>query len=128
MVPVACGLLAACHNCLLHIPDILAFAFAISDLGLLFRPCLSACERNYLVSIQDNKGSIVWPLIFSDFQKNTMLKSLSAFVTFVFLFLFVTSCSIVGDIFGAGVYTGVFIVVLVLGLIIMLIVRLTRRR
>lgn len=42
--------------------------------------------------------------------------------------LLVSSCELIGNIFGAGVYVGVFLSVLVLGLIIYLIVRATRNK
>lgn len=39
-----------------------------------------------------------------------------------------TSCEVIGDIFGAGVYTGMFIVIFVIVLIIFLVVRMTRKK
>lgn len=38
-----------------------------------------------------------------------------------------TGCELVGDIFGAGVYTGIFIVVLFIALIIFAVVKLGKR-
>jgi hypothetical protein len=38
-----------------------------------------------------------------------------------------TSCEAIGDIFGAGVYTGMFIVIFVVVLIVVVISRLFRR-
>lgn len=50
--------------------------------------------------------------------------------TFVLLLssMMLTSCEVIGDIFGAGVYTGMFIVIFVIALIIFLIVRMTRKK
>lgn len=44
------------------------------------------------------------------------------------LLLLLSGCEVIGDIFGAGVYTGMFIVIFVIVLIIVLIVRMTRRK
>lgn len=38
-----------------------------------------------------------------------------------------TSCEIIGDIFSAGVYTGIFVVVLVVAILIWIISRLGKR-
>jgi hypothetical protein len=39
-----------------------------------------------------------------------------------------TSCEVIGDIFGAGVYTGMFIVIFIIVLVIFLVVRMTRKK
>jgi hypothetical protein len=53
-------------------------------------------------------------------------------LTYVLVLLFssitLTGCEVIGDIFGAGVYTGMFIVIFVIVLIIFLIVRMTRKK
>jgi hypothetical protein len=57
-------------------------------------------------------------------------KSLILFYTLI-LFLAsatLTSCEVIGDIFGAGVYTGMFIVIFVIIVIIFLIARMMRRK
>jgi hypothetical protein len=43
------------------------------------------------------------------------------------LALTLTSCEAIGDIFGAGVYTGMFIVIFVIVLIVVVISRIFRR-
>jgi hypothetical protein len=44
------------------------------------------------------------------------------------LLLLLSSCEVIGDIFGAGVYTGMFIVIFVIVLIIFVIVRMMRKK
>lgn len=39
-----------------------------------------------------------------------------------------TSCEVIGDIFRAGVYTGMFIVIFIIALIIFLVVRMKRKK
>jgi hypothetical protein len=46
---------------------------------------------------------------------------------FLFLLLTMTSCELVGDIFGAGVYTGMFIVIVVIVLIVVIVARIFKR-
>ncbi len=47
----------------------------------------------------------------------------------VFIMLTMLSgCQVIGDIFGAGVYTGMFIVIFVIGLIIFLVARMMRKK
>jgi hypothetical protein len=41
--------------------------------------------------------------------------------------LTLTSCEVIGDIFSAGVYTGVFIVVLVIAVVIFIVIKLGKR-
>jgi uncharacterized membrane protein len=55
------------------------------------------------------------------------MKNLTAYFCFFFLLFVMTSCELVGDIFGAGVYTGIFIVVVVIVLIIFIVMRIFRR-
>lgn len=43
------------------------------------------------------------------------------------MLLTLTSCEIIGDIFSAGVYTGIFMVVLVIVIIIFIVIKLGRR-
>jgi hypothetical protein len=43
------------------------------------------------------------------------------------LALVLTSCEAIGDIFGAGVYTGMFIVIFVVVLIVVVLSRIFRR-
>ncbi len=42
--------------------------------------------------------------------------------------LMLTSCEVIGDIFGAGVYTGVFLVLLVIVIIIIVVVKVFKRK
>jgi hypothetical protein len=44
------------------------------------------------------------------------------------LSVFMTSCELVGDIFNAGVYTGIFLVVFVIVLIVVVVARIGRKR
>ena len=48
-------------------------------------------------------------------------------MSFVLLTM-LSGCEVIGDIFGAGVYTGMFIVIFVIGLIIFLIARMMRKK
>jgi hypothetical protein len=48
-------------------------------------------------------------------------------VSFVLMLLTLTSCEVIGDIFSAGVYTGVFIVVLIIVIIIFIVIKLGKR-
>lgn len=43
------------------------------------------------------------------------------------MLLTLTSCELVGDIFSAGFYTGLFVVVLVIAIIIFIIAKMRRR-
>jgi hypothetical protein len=49
-------------------------------------------------------------------------------LTFVLMLLTLTGCELAGDIFGAGFYTGIFIVILVIVIIIFIVARMNRRR
>jgi hypothetical protein len=48
-------------------------------------------------------------------------------LSFLLLLVAMTSCELIGDIFGAGVYTGIFIVLVVIILIIVIISRIFKR-
>lgn len=48
-------------------------------------------------------------------------------LSMMFMLLTLTSCEAIGDIFSAGVYTGIFIVILVIVVIIWLISRMGKR-
>ena len=55
------------------------------------------------------------------------MKNLITLLCFLFLTMSMTSCELIGDIFGAGVYTGIFIVVVVIVLIVVIVARIFRR-
>jgi len=57
-------------------------------------------------------------------MKNSILSILILILSATLL----TSCEVVGDIFGAGVYTGMFIVVVVIIILIFGTTRIFRRR
>jgi len=46
----------------------------------------------------------------------------------IFSGFLLTGCELIGDIFGAGVYTGIFLVVLVIAIIIFAVVKIARRK
>jgi len=48
-------------------------------------------------------------------------------VLFTFLLLAFTSCQVIGNIFGAGIYVGVFISVLFVALIIYVISKISKK-
>jgi hypothetical protein len=54
------------------------------------------------------------------------MKNVIAFC-FIAMLLTLTSCELIGDIFSAGMYTGIFVVVLVIILVIWLITRMGKR-
>ena len=56
-----------------------------------------------------------------------LMKNLITLLCFLFLTMSMTSCELIGDIFGAGVYTGIFIVVVVIVLIVVIVARIFRR-
>lgn len=60
-------------------------------------------------------------------MRNSITASLSMMVIFSLL-LMLSGCEVIGDIFGAGVYTGMFIVIFVIVLIIILVARMMRRK
>ncbi len=49
-------------------------------------------------------------------------------LSMVLMLLTLTSCELAGDIFSAGFYTGLFIVVLVIAIIIFVVAKINRRR
>jgi hypothetical protein len=51
----------------------------------------------------------------------------TAFLLFASLAFFLTGCEFIGDIFSAGVYTGMFLVIFVIVIIVVIIARLTKR-
>jgi hypothetical protein len=55
------------------------------------------------------------------------MKNILSYCLILFLMMTLGGCELVGDIFSAGVYTGIFIVVLVVAVIIWLITRLGKR-
>jgi hypothetical protein len=55
------------------------------------------------------------------------LKKLNAFVFFILLLATITSCQFIGDIFGAGVYTGIFIVIFIIVIIFILLSKVFRK-
>ncbi|SHH75725.1 hypothetical protein SAMN04488109_5177 [Chryseolinea serpens] len=55
------------------------------------------------------------------------LKNINAFAFFIFLLVTVTSCQVIGDIFGAGVYTGIFIVIFIIVIIFILLSKVFRK-
>jgi hypothetical protein len=48
-------------------------------------------------------------------------------LSFLLLLFLMTGCELIGDIFGAGVYTGIFIVLVVIILIIVIVSRIFKR-
>jgi hypothetical protein len=56
------------------------------------------------------------------------MKNLIQISGLTMLAFLMTSCELIGDIFGAGVYTGVFLVVLVIAVVIFIVFRLGRKR
>jgi hypothetical protein len=55
------------------------------------------------------------------------MKNLITILSFFLLLFAMTSCELIGDIFGAGVYTGIFIVVVVIVLILIIVMKIFRR-
>ena len=56
-----------------------------------------------------------------------MRNLLASFYALLVMILFFTGCQVVGDIFGAGVYTGVFMVVFVIVVIVVIVAKVLRR-
>ena len=57
------------------------------------------------------------------------MKDLLAYTLILLLFSSaVIGCQVAGDIFGAGVYTGIFIVVFIIAIIIFIFSRISRRK
>jgi hypothetical protein len=61
-------------------------------------------------------------------EKKHPMKNLIQISGLTMLAFLMTSCELIGDIFGAGVYTGVFLVVLVIAVVIFIVFRLGRKR
>jgi hypothetical protein len=55
------------------------------------------------------------------------MKNLHALLYFFLFLVTMTSCELIGDIFSAGVYTGIFIVIFVIALIIVIVARIFKR-
>lgn len=55
------------------------------------------------------------------------MKKNNAFLLFAVIALLVTGCELIGTIFNAGVYTGIFLVVFVLVIIVIIIARISKR-
>jgi hypothetical protein len=55
------------------------------------------------------------------------MKKLILVAVFLLLALIVTSCQVIGDIFSAGVYTGIFVVIIVVVIIIWIFTKLRNR-
>ena len=56
------------------------------------------------------------------------MKKFNTLILFTFLLLAATSCRVVGDIFGAGFYTGIFFVVFLVVIVLFIIARVFRRK
>jgi hypothetical protein len=55
------------------------------------------------------------------------MKNLIVLFYCLFIALMLSGCEVVGDIFGAGVYTGMFIVIFVIIVIIVIVAKIFRR-
>jgi hypothetical protein len=55
------------------------------------------------------------------------MKQVSTLIYFLLLLFTATSCELIGDIFGAGVYTGIFIVIFVIVLLLIIVAKIFRR-
>ncbi len=56
-----------------------------------------------------------------------LLSALLSMVILLSLSTVLTGCQVIGDIFGAGVYTGIFLVVIVIVVIIVIISKLNKK-
>jgi hypothetical protein len=85
-------------------------------------------QPGFIVPVRRFQSSLLlfWPVILNLLRKRVM-KSINALLILLVAFM-LGSCELVGDIFGAGVYTGMFIVIFVVVLIIVVVARLFRRR
>jgi hypothetical protein len=54
------------------------------------------------------------------------MKSIISF-SFILMMAMLTSCEVIGDIFSAGFYAGIFVVVAIIAIIIWVIARLGKR-
>jgi hypothetical protein len=55
------------------------------------------------------------------------MKYILSYCLLLFMMMTLAGCELVGDIFSAGVYTGIFIVILVVVVIIWLVTRMGKR-
>jgi hypothetical protein len=49
-------------------------------------------------------------------------------LSFLLVLFTLSGCEVIGDIFGAGFYTGIFVVVIIVALVIFLIAKMRGRR
>ena len=56
-----------------------------------------------------------------------MKNSIVSLITLLLSSVMLTSCEVIGDIFGAGVYTGIFLVVVVVALLIFIVGKVRKR-
>lgn len=55
------------------------------------------------------------------------MKNITTLSVFLLMLLSLTGCEVIGDIFGAGFYTGIFVVVLIIAVIIFFIFKMKRK-
>lgn len=55
------------------------------------------------------------------------MQKLNTIAFALFLLVMTSGCQAIGDIFGAGVYTGIFLVVFVIIIIVVIITRISKR-
>lgn len=67
-----------------------------------------------------------WPRIFPVELKGNLMRHLNSLLL-ASLALILSSCEVIGDIFGAGFYTGIFVVIFVIVLIVFIIWKFLRR-
>lgn len=60
--------------------------------------------------------------------KQTVMKQLTAILTIFIASLGISSCSVIGGIFNAGMSVGIFITVFFIAIILFLVVRMGRKR
>ena len=60
-------------------------------------------------------------------MKNSIL-TLFSVILLILTSVTLGGCQVIGDIFGAGVYTGMFIVIFIIVLVIFLVVRMSRKK
>ena len=71
-----------------------------------------------------------WPVnwdLFARANKLIMKTTSPIAIALVLSGLILTSCQLIGDIFGAGFYTGIFVVVLFIVVVIFAVVRMGKR-
>jgi cytosine/uracil/thiamine/allantoin permease len=64
-----------------------------------------------------------YSLSFNSHINNVTMKKLFSYLLIILLSVFMSSCQVIGDIFKAGIWVGVLIVVAIIGLIIFLVTR-----